>query len=72
MLQFADQFRIILISQLIKDISRVPQKLPRYFKYTAISTSAVPSSSALFVNLNLNLNDLESVMLSSRSSLQYF
>ena len=31
--QFFDQVRIRLVSPLIKGISRVPQKLPRYFNH---------------------------------------
>ena len=41
--QFVDQVRIKLISQLINGISRVLQKLLRYFNGTIISTSFVPS-----------------------------
>ena len=42
--QFADQVRMRLISQLINDISRVLQKLLKYFNGTTISTSFVPSA----------------------------
>ena len=42
-----------------------------YFICTAILTSKIPLSSILFVKLDLDLNDLESVMLSSGSFLQY-
>lgn len=52
-------------------ISRLFQKLLRYFNETAISTSTVLSLPALFVNLYLNLNYLESFTLSSDLFLQY-
>ena len=71
MTQFADQINIRLNSELISGISRALPKLHRYFNGTAISTSTVPSLSALFLNLDLNLNYLESVMLSSGSTLYY-
>ena len=38
---------------------------------SAISTFIVPALSVLFIYLDLNLNDLESVKLSFGSSLQY-
>ena len=38
---------------------------------TTIFTFAIPALLVLSVILNLNLNDLESVMLSSGTSLQY-
>ena len=65
MTQFNDQIKIKLISQLIKSILRVLQKLPRYLNDKAIFTSTVLSSSILFLNLDLILIDLESVMFSS-------
>ena len=45
MTQFADQIRIKLISQLIKDVSRALQKLLYHFNGTIISTFFVLSSS---------------------------
>lgn len=65
MTQFNDQIKIKLISQLIKSILRVLQKLPRYLNDKAIFISTVLSSSILFLNLDLILIDLESVMFSS-------
>ena len=71
MTQFADQVNITLISQLICGISSILQKLLRYSNGIATSTFTVSSVSVLFANLDLNLNDLDSVMLSFRSSQQY-
>ena len=49
-----------LISQLTKDISRVFQKLRKYFNGTAISTFFVlPSAGVFLVILILDLNDSE-------------
>ena len=57
-----DQDKIRLISQLIKGISRVLQKLLKYFNGTAVLTSFVLPSSGVFpVIFNLDLSDLESV-----------
>ena len=42
MTQFSDQVRIILISGLMKSISRVLPKLLKYFDGTAISAFIVP------------------------------
>ena len=69
--QFADQIRIRLISQLNKGVSRVFQNLPRYLNGKATPISKILSSPVLFVNLDLNLNDLESSMLASGSSILY-
>ena len=69
--KFADQFSIRLISQLISGISKVLQKVHKYFNGAAISTFALSKLSLLIVNLDLNLNDSESVMLSLRSYLRY-
>ena len=55
--QFADQVKIRLISQLVKGISRVLQKLPKYFNGTIISTSFVPSFSVWPVIFSLKLNE---------------
>ena len=71
MIQFADQVNVKLISQLISGISRVLQKLIRWFNGNTISISTVLSIPVLFENLKLNLNDLESAKLSSGLSLQY-
>ena len=71
MTQFAGQVNTTLISQLICGISSILQKLLRYSNGIATSTFTVSSVSVLFTNLDLNLNDLDSVMLSFRSSQQY-
>ena len=55
--QFSDQVRIRLICQLIKDISRVIQKLLKYFDSTAISALIIPALLILFKNLDLNVNN---------------
>ena len=70
--QFSDQVSIWLISQLIQVISRILQKLFRYFNTIAISTSTVPPSTVIPVNLYLNINNLESAIFSSGSSLQHY
>ena len=59
--EFLDQVKISSISQLIKGISRVLQKLLRYFSGTIISTLIIPSLLVWPVNLFLKLN--ESVLL---------
>ena len=51
------QVRIRLIWQLISDISRVLQKLLKYFNGTIISTSFVPILPVKPVILSLSLND---------------
>ena len=57
MTKFADQVKIRLTSQLIKGISRVLQKLLKYFNGTIISTLFIsPSSSYWPVNFVLKLN----------------
>ena len=59
-----------LTSQLSNGISRVLQKLLKYFNGTNISTSFIlPSTGALPVIFTLDFNDLESVKLSFDSSL---
>ena len=58
---FADQVRIRLTSKLVTGISKAFQKLFKYFNGTAISTFIVPTSLVLVKNLDLNLNDSESV-----------
>ena len=53
-----DQVKMRLISQLIKGISRVLQKLLKYFDYTAILTSFVLLAAGVFpVIFSLDLND---------------
>ena len=59
-----------LTSQLINGISRVLQKLLKYFNGTVISTFFVLPAAGVFpVIFILDLNDLESVKLSFGSSL---
>ena len=59
-----------LTSQLINDISRVVQKLLKYFNGTIISTSfSLPVAAAFSVIFTLDLNDSESAKLSFGSSL---
>ena len=69
--QFDDLVNIRLISQLIDSISRVIQKLLKYFNDTAVSTSFVLPSAGVFpvFILILDLNNLESVHLLCGSSL---
>lgn len=71
MTQFSDQVRTRLILRLIENILSVLEKLLRYFYGTTIFRFTAPLLSVLFKNLNLNLKDLESVMLSTGISLQY-
>ena len=71
MTQFCDQFRSRVTSQFINGISRVLQKLLKCFNGKTIFTFAILALLVLSVIPDLNLNDLESVMLSSGSSLQY-
>ena len=53
-----DQVKMRLISQLIKGISRVLQKLLKYFDYTTILTSFVLLAARVFpVIFSLDLND---------------
>ena len=59
--QFADQVRRRLTLQLTKGISRVLQKLCKYFKGTAISAFKIPASLVLSKNLYLSVNDSESL-----------
>ena len=62
MTQFADQVKIRLILQLIKEISLGFQKLLKYFNDKSISAFIIPSLLALSNNLGLNLNHAELVM----------
>ena len=64
-----DQVRIELVSQLIKDISSVLQKLLKYFNGRGIFTFIIPALSVLSKKFDLDLNDSESVTLSFDSSL---
>ena len=71
--QSLDQVKIRLTSQLINGISRVLQKLLKYFNDTIIWTSFVlPAAGAFPAIFTLDLNDSESAMLSLSSSLQYY
>ena len=64
MAQVDDHFKITLISQVIKVISRVLQKLLKYFDGTAILTFFVlPSAGILPVIFILGLNNSESAKL---------
>ena len=59
-----------LISQLIKEISRVLQKLLKYLYGTVILTSFIlPFLGVLLVSSTLDLNDSESAKVSFDSSL---
>ena len=61
--QSSDQSKMRLISQLINSISRVLQKLLKYFNGSANSTSFVLPAAGIFpVVLILNLNDSDYVM----------
>ena len=67
-----EQVKSRIISQLINGISRVLQKLLKYFKGTTISTFFVLPSSGVFpVTLILDLNDSDSIILSFGASLYY-
>ena len=69
--QVDGHFKITLISQVIKVISRVLQKLLKYFDGTAILTSFVlPSAGILPVIFILGLNNSESTKLAF-GSLKY-
>ena len=62
--QFVDHIKFELTPQLIKGISRVLQKLLKYFNGTIISTSfPLPLSGVFPVIFILDLNDSESVKL---------
>ena len=61
-----------LTSQLITGISRILQKLLKYFRGTIISTSlTLPAARVFPVVFVLDLNDSESAKLSFGSSLYY-
>ena len=64
-----DHVRVRLISQLIKSILRVLQKLLNHFNGTASATPFVLPSSGVFPAIfTLDLNDSESVKISLDSS----
>ena len=68
--QFSDQAKIRLILQLTNSISRVLQRLLKYFIDTDILSSLTLSAGRDFaVILIFNLNDSELAILSLRSSL---
>ena len=68
--QVDDYVKMRLTSQLIKGISRVPQKLLKYFNRTIISTSfSSPAAGVFPVIFILDLNDSESARLAFGSSL---
>ena len=68
--QVDDHVKMRLTSQLINGISRVLQKLLKYFNGTIISTSFVLPAAGVFpVIFILDLNDSDCVMLSLGSSL---
>ena len=69
MTQVDDQTIMRLISQLIKAISRVYQKLLKHFKDNTILTFFVLPSAGLLPVLILDLNDLESAKEAFGSSL---
>ena len=70
MTQFAEQVRIRLISQLIKGISRVLQKLPKYFNDNHFHIYSTNITRIVFKSW-LHINGLETVISSSGSSLQF-
>ena len=69
-MQVDDHVSLRLISQLISVISRILQKLLKYFNGTAILTSFVLPSAGFFpVNYALNLNDSKFAKVAFGSSL---
>ena len=67
--QVDDQVKIKLILQLIKGISRVLQKLFKYFNRTAILASVVlPAAGVFLIIFTLALNDSEFVSVAFGSS----
>ena len=71
MTRFSYQFKSRVTSQFIGLISRVLQKLLKPFNGKTLFTFVIPALSVLSIILDLNLNALEFVVLSSGSSLQY-
>ena len=68
--QVDDHVKMKLTSQLINGISRVLQKLLKYFNGTIISTSfELPTAEVFSVIFILDLSDSESVKLSFGASL---
>ena len=73
----ADKVKIRLISQLIKDIQRVPEKLlffnyfPKIFWWKSVSTSALSALLVLSASLDLTLNNFQSVKVLRGLSLPY-
>ena len=65
------QFKSRVTSQFIGFISRVLQKLLKPFNGKTLFTFVILALSVLSIILDLNLNALEFVVLSSGSSLQY-
>ena len=62
--QVVDHVKLRLISQFIVDISRVLQKLLKYFNGTAVLTSFVlPLSVFLSIIITLDRNDSEFVII---------
>ena len=71
-MKYANHVRMRLISQLIKGISRVPQKLLKYFNGTAILTSFVLPLVGVFpVIFILDWNDSEFTIAACGSSHLY-
>ena len=70
MTHIADLVRIRPISQLIRGISRVLQKLLKSFDGTVITAPVMPSLLVLFNNLDLRLNASESPIGYLGSSMQ--
>ena len=71
MTRFSYQFKSRVTSQFIGFISRVLQKLLKSFNGKTLFTFVILALSVLSIILDLNLNALEFVVLSSGSSLQY-
>ena len=71
MTRFSYQFKSRVTSQFIGFISRVLQKLLKPFSGKTLFTFVILALSVLSIILDLNLNALEFVVLSSGSSLQY-
>ena len=72
MTRFSYQFKSRVTSQFISFISRVLQKLLKPFNGKTLFTFVILALSVLSIILDLNLNALEFVVLSSGSSLQYY
>ena len=70
MMQFVYQVIKRLISQLIKDISKVLQKLVKYFNGTAIFAFIMPSLLEFSKNFHLNFKNSDSVITLFGSSLR--